>query len=47
MSVLDETSTVTDELNRPHTVHSDGLGRTIRSDALLGATTVSTGYQYD
>ncbi len=42
-----ETATVTDELLRPHTVHADGLGRTIRTDGLLGATTVTTKYQYD
>jgi RHS repeat-associated protein len=42
-----EKITVTDELNRPHTVHSDALGRTIQSDALLGGSTVSTSYQYD
>ena len=29
-----EKSTVTDELNRPHAVHSDGLGRTIRGGVL-------------
>jgi RHS repeat-associated protein len=42
-----ETSTVTDELLRPHTVHTDAFGRTIRTDQLLGAMTVSTRYQYD
>ncbi len=42
-----ETSTVTDELLRPHTVHTDGRGRTIRTDRLLGSTTVTTKYQYD
>ena len=38
---------VTDELNRPHTVHSGGLGRTIRTNALHNGATVSTSYQYD
>jgi RHS repeat-associated protein len=42
-----QTVTVTDELSRPATVHTDAYGRTIRSDRKLGAATVSTHYQYD
>jgi RHS repeat-associated protein len=39
--------TVTDELLRPATVHTDAYGQTIRSDRTLGGATVSTHYQYD
>jgi RHS repeat-associated protein len=39
--------TVTDELLRPATIHTDAYGRTVRSDRKLGSATVSTHYQYD
>jgi len=42
-----EKTTVTDELGRPVTVHTDAYGRTVREDRLLSGVTVSTSYQYD
>jgi RHS repeat-associated protein len=40
-------ATVTDELDRPVTVHTDAYGRTVREDRLLNSASVSTRYQYD
>ncbi len=42
-----EKATVTDELNRPHTVHSDAYGRVVTSEQLLNGLPVDTDYQYD
>jgi YD repeat-containing protein len=38
---------VTDELVRPHTVHTDAYGRTIREERPLAGQPVLTDYQYD
>jgi len=42
-----EKTTVTDELNRPHTVHSDAYGRVVTGEQLLNGLPVDTDYQYD